>query len=424
MYGIALLKNPIQEYAWGSRTFIQELMGRPESLKKPLAEIWMGIHPNGPSLVLWHGNWIPLSELIQKDPKEVLGITVARRFSNKLPFLFKILAAAKPLSIQTHPNRAQALKGFQREEKQGISPGAHERNYKDQNHKPEIFCALRSSWALKGFREPREILALMERVGISPHMTFLSSTLGKGNGGSIKAFFSALIRLSKEIQSRMISEVVKSLKKSPDDDPAFAWVIKLHRFFPHDVMALSPLFLNLIHLEPGEAIHIVPGTLHAYLSGPGIELMTNSDNVLRAGLTNKHTDPNELMKIVNFNHEEGRILKGERLEGAGWVYPSQAEEFLLSVVSVRNDTPYWSPRVRSVEILICVKGRGEITDMPTKEVLHLSRGVSLIVPAMVEQYCIKGTATIYKASVPMGDTPHAGLRPQPNAFPATSGGGL
>jgi mannose-6-phosphate isomerase len=224
--------------------------------------------------------------------------------------------------------------------------------------------------------------------------------LGKSTRGGLSAFFSALIRLGKESQSRIIAEVVQSLKRNPGDDPAYAWVIKLHRIFPDDIMALCPLILNLIHLEPGEAIQIPPGTLHAYLRGAGIELMANSDNVLRAGLTFKHSDSAELLKIVNFNHDEVSILKGEKQEGE-WTYPNQAEEFILSVISVCKDAPYLSSRVRSIEIMICVKGRARITDLHSREVLRLNRGVSLIVPSMVDQYLIEGTATIYKASVPI-----------------------
>jgi mannose-6-phosphate isomerase len=402
MYRIALLKNPVQEYAWGSRTFIYELLGKPSPGRKPLAEMWMGAHPNGPSLVSWDRHWIPLAEFIGKDPKKALGGSVARSFSNKLPFLFKVLAAAKPLSIQAHPNRDQALKGFRSEEDRGIAFNAPERNYKDYNHKPEIFCALSSVWVLKGFRKPEECLALMESFDISPLVAPLRHLLEKDKGKSMKPFFSALLELNREKQGRVILEVVKFIKSHALGDPTFTWVIHLTRAFPNDIMALSPLFLNLIRLEPGEAIQISPGTLHVYLQGAGIELMANSDNVLRAGLTSKHTDFNELLKVANFSHEASKILRPESKRKGEWVYPSDADEFVLSMISPGRDLSYTSPKRRSLEIMICAAGRSKITDLRTGDAVSLNRGVSVIVPAMVEQYRIHGNATIYKASVPMG----------------------
>jgi mannose-6-phosphate isomerase len=402
MYRIALLKNPLQEYAWGSRSFIHELLGKPSPGRKPLAEMWMGVHPNGPSLVSWDRHWMPLGEFIGKDPKKALGSSVARNFSNKLPFLFKVLAAAKPLSIQAHPNRDQALKGFRSEEDRGIAFDAPERNYKDHNHKPEIFCALSSAWLLKGFRKREECLALMERFDIPPLVAPLRRLLGKNKGEGMKPFFKALLGLHGEEQARAILEVGKFIKSHALGDPTFTWVINLSRAFPNDIMALSPLFLNLIRLEPGEAIQISPGTLHAYLQGAGVELMANSDNVLRAGLTSKHTDLNELLKVANFSHEASKILRPERRGKGKWVYPNDADEFVLSMISARRDLSYTSPKRRSLEIIICAAGRSKITDLRTGDVLSLNRGVSVVVPAAVEQYRIQGNATIYKASVPMG----------------------
>jgi mannose-6-phosphate isomerase len=401
MDGIALLKNPVQEYAWGSRTFIQKLLRESSPKGKPLAELWMGTHPHGPSQVFWEGKWILLSRLIQESPERILGEGIARRFCNQLPFLFKVLAAAKPLSIQCHPNLKQAMVGFQKEERCGIGPSSPERNYRDQNHKPEIFCALRPSWVLKGFRTPVEIRSVIKKLMLSSSLDGISPALGKGLGKSLRAFFAALIELDHQRQRELISKTVRSIKKASDRDPAFAWVIKLNRVFPDEVMVLSPLLLNLIHLKPGEAVMINPGTLHAYLAGAGVELMANSDNVLRAGLTPKTKDVAELLQIVNFHQEDAKILGAEKRDGAEWSYPSEAKEFALSLISTTKHTPHVSSRTHSSEIMICVAGRGRITDLRPGKTLSLSRGVSLFVPASVGQYRIEGRATIYKASVPM-----------------------
>ena len=401
MDGIALLKNPVKEYAWGSRTFIRKLLSESTPKGKPLAELWMGTHPHGPSQVLWEGKWILLSRLIQASPERILGGGVARRFCNQLPFLFKVLAAAKPLSIQCHPNLKQATTGFQREESCGIGPSSPARNYKDQNHKPEIFCALRPSWVLKGFRNPLEIRSLIRKLGLSSSMDGISPALGKGLGKSLKAFFAALIELDHQRQRELISEAVRSIKKNSDREPPFAWVLKLNRVFPDEVMVLSPLLLNLIHLKPGEAVMINPGTLHAYLGGAGVELMANSDNVIRAGLTPKTKDIAELLKIVNFHEEDAKVLGAEKRGGAEWAYPSEAKEFALSLISTTKHAPHVSPRTHSAEIMICVAGRGRITDLRRGNTLSLSRGVSLLVPASVGQYSIEGRATLYKAAVPL-----------------------
>jgi mannose-6-phosphate isomerase len=398
---IALLRNRVQEYGWGSRTFIHKLLGDSTQKGKPLAELWMGTHPHGPSEVFWRGQWTLLSHLIEESPERILGSGIARRFRNQLPFLFKVLAAAKPLSIQCHPNLKQAAEGFQREETRGIGPSAPERNYRDQNHKPELFCALRPSWVLKGFRNPMESHSLMKKLGLSSLMDDISPALGGALEQNLQAFFTALMELDPPRQMRLISETIRSINKTPDMEPAFSWVIKLHRLFPNDAMVLSPLFLNLIYLKPGDAVMIDSGTLHAYLRGAGVELMANSDNVIRAGLTCKTKDIEELLRIAYFNQEEAKSLDAEKRTSAEWSYPSEAREFTLSMIGVGKHALYTSPRIRSLEILICVEGRGHITDLRNGEPLTLTRGVSLVVPASVEQYCIEGRATIYKAAVPL-----------------------
>jgi mannose-6-phosphate isomerase len=398
---IAFLKNPVQDYAWGSRTFIQKLLRESPHRGKPLAELWMGTHPHGPSRVLWKGRWMLLSDLIQESPEKVLGEGIARRFCNQMPFLFKVLAAAKPLSIQCHPSLKQATAGFQREESCGIGLRASERNYKDRNHKPEIFCALKPSWVLKGFRTQAEICSLIEKLGLSSPMECISPTIGKGLRKGLRPFFTALVGLDHPRQRELVSEAVRSIKKSSHQEPVFSWVLKLGRAFPDEVMVLSPLLLNLIHLKPGDAVMINPGTLHAYLGGAGVELMANSDNVIRAGLTPKMKDIAELLRIANFQQEEAKILEAEKGDSAEWFYPCGAREFALSVISVTKQAPRVSSRMHSSEIMICIAGRGRITDLRRGETLSLTRGVSLLVPASVDQYRIEGRATIYKASVPL-----------------------
>ena len=201
MKKISLLKNSIQEYDWGSKTAIPELLGQAAPAEKPQAELWMGAHPKAPSRVYCDGVWRSLIEVIAENPEEVLGRETAHKFSNGLPFLFKVLAAAKPLSIQAHPNQGQAKEGFLRENEIGIPLGAVKRNYRDQNHKPEIICALTPFWALNGFRQVKEILRLLGEIQVPPLVEALSFLKNHSNRQELKGFFYHLMTVEKNKQA-------------------------------------------------------------------------------------------------------------------------------------------------------------------------------------------------------------------------------
>lgn len=398
---IALLKNPIQDYAWGSRTFIPQLMGEPGPKDKPQAELWMGAHPKTPSQVLFDGDLISLLELIQRDPEGILGQSVAKRFSNKLPFLFKVLAAAKPLSIQAHPNRDQAREGFAQENSLGIPLNASHRNYRDENQKPEMICALTTFWALNGFRKIEDLIALTDRIGTPALRDKTVYFRKQPEAEGLKEFFTTLMTMEKDYQRRMVTEIVNDCEKSPATDPTLEWIMKLNQEYPGDIGVLSPIFMNVVRLRPGQAMYTSTGVLHAYLEGAGVELMANSDNVLRGGLTAKNIDVPELLGILNFTHSKVDILRPERQQGAERIYQTPAEEFMLSVISVGEGSPFESYRERSVEIMICIDGNAHVTNLGSGDVLSLTKGTALIVPAAVEQYRIEGAATIYKATVPI-----------------------
>jgi mannose-6-phosphate isomerase len=399
---IALLKNPVQEYAWGSRTFIPELLGEPCPSESPRAELWMGIHPKGISKVYWDSAWISLPDLIQRDPENILGKETARKFSNRLPFLFKVLSAAMPLSIQAHPNLPQARRGFAKEDRLRIPLDAPARNYRDGNHKPEILCALTPFDALKGFRKADEILALFGRVPI-PSLEAPIRLLRKDKGvRSLAGFFSTLLGLGAEARKRAISELMTGAESMASSDPVFTWVIRLHQWFPDDMGVFAPLLMYLIHLEPAEALYIDSGELHSYLEGAGVELMANSDNVIRAGLTPKHADIPELLRILRLEENQGGIIRPQARNQSEWVYVTPAKEFVLSRLSLRKGAPYHEKGRKSLEIMICTQGNAEITDVAAAEVLHVSRGATFLIPAMVKEFAMKGDATFYKAGVPQG----------------------
>ena len=349
---IQVLRNPIQNYAWGSKTFIPKLTGEPASENVPQAELWMGAHPKAPSLV-WHdGEWIPLPKLIREDPEGILGKSAANKFSNKLPFLFKVLAAEMPLSIQAHPNRDQARQGFARENGLEVPLNAAHRNYKDDNHKPEIICALTPFWALIGFREFKDIIELTDRLGAPSFRDRVVGSSAQTNHESLRRLFTELLTMDRDDQRRMVSEVVESCEKFAGTDKAFEWTVKLGRAYAGDIGVLSPLFMVIAQLEPGEAMYISSGQLHSYLEGAGIELMANSDNVLRGGLTSKNIDVPGLLEILDFSSNKRCLLNPERGMNNERLYRCPAEEFLLSEISLNEGDVFVGPKERSVEIMI------------------------------------------------------------------------
>jgi mannose-6-phosphate isomerase len=401
MKTIALLENPVQTYAWGSRSFIPDLLGEVSPAADPVAELWIGAHPRAPSVVLLGNERVSLLELIRSQPVDILGESVAKRFSNNLPFLFKVLAAAEPLSIQAHPNRDQARKGFADENRQKIPLNAFNRNYKDQNHKPEIICALEPFWALKGFRRVEEIILFMDKIAGGDLEDDLNMLRGRPDQEGLKAFFRALTAMEKAPRYRVLTEAHEKCETLAHDDPAFEWVLKLSEGYPDDIGALSPILLNLVHLQPGEAMNIPAGELHAYLEGAGIELMANSDNVLRGGLTPKHMEVSELLNILTFKAGPVGLLEPDQQTAYERVYETATAEYILSVLDIHEGDLIKSSRKRSVEIMICIEGEAKITDLGVGDEISLKKGTSFIVPAAVEQYQIEGKTRIYKAAVPL-----------------------
>ena len=398
---IRLLKNTVQEYAWGSYTAIPELLGHDAPASTPQAELWMGAHPKAPSMVKCDGVWRSLLELISKNPQDFLGEKVAEKFDNRLPYLFKVLAAAKPLSIQAHPSLIQAKEGFERENSLGIPLDAYHRNYKDDNHKPECICALTDFWALNGFRKISGILFLMDKICPPGLKTSLDLLREQPDSMGLKIFFQALMTLDGKQQAEIIADAIKNVQNFADEDPAYQWMIDLHKEYPKDIGVFSPIMLNLVCLKPGEAMFLPSGELHAYLDGVGIELMANSDNVLRGGLTPKYIDVQELLNVLNFEEREINILLAAEIDECECAYERLAEEFFLSVISVKEEIGYHSADRRSVEIILCTDGSATIADLGKNDNVFVERGNSIMIPAVVEKYRIQGNATLYKAAVPI-----------------------
>jgi len=402
MKTIGLLQNKIQFYAWGSPTAIPDLLQTPNPSGKPWAELWMGAHPKAPSLVNCEGHWRSLVELIQQYPHHILGPKIAEKFHNKLPYLFKVLAAAKPLSIQAHPDLDQAREGFERENAQNIRLDAPIRNYKDDNHKPECICALSKFYALYGFRTISEIEAMMTAVcpvGLSEELERLKAN---PDAHGLKKFYTDLMTMDPLNQKRIIGEALQNVHNISDQD-AVSWIKRLAKEYPSDIGVLSPMLLNLICLEPGQALFLPAGELHAYLAGLGIELMANSDNVLRGGLTSKHIDLPELLKVVHFEPRSINLLKTEDRGENEKIFINPAREFDLSLISVSAAHSYLSSSDRSAEILLCTDGEVWMQDIGSLANIHLKKGNSVMIPAAVKGYKLSGHGVFYKAAVPIAE---------------------
>lgn len=401
MKNIALLKNRIQKYAWGSKTAIPELLGKsPDG--DPQAELWMGAHPAGPSEVNVDGRWVSLQDLIDADPESILGNRASRRFNRQLPFLFKVLAAGRPLSIQAHPDALQAEEGFERETAAGIPIGSGTRNYRDRNHKPECICAITPFWALNGFRTIQAILFHLERLcpkGLGTEIGWLKKN---PKNQTLKSFFECILTKPEASVDRIVKEACDRAGAIENEgDPVSSWIIRLYEAYPRDIGVLAPALLNLVLLNPGEAMYLSAGRLHAYLEGVGMELMANSDNVLRGGLTPKHVDVPELLKVLKFEETIPAILKPVPRKTGIRQYVTPAEEFVLSEITVDGFMPFENRRDAGVEILFCREGEVRATDDIISGKLDVRKGMSLIVPASVERYSLEGDAVLYRAT--MGD---------------------
>lgn len=398
---ILLLENEILEYHWGSKRFIPELLGKKPPYEKPQAEMWMGAHKKAPSKVIIDNAIIPLNRLIAKYPEDILGYSISKKFYGEMPFLFKVLSASKPLSIQAHPDKAQAEAGYIRENNMLIPADAPNRSYRDNNHKPELICALTEMWALKGFRHTREILELFEPLECISGKAGIDILKKDPDVKGVQSFFMHLMSMERPMAVDLVNSAIDSIKVLREKNNAYEWMIRLNAEYPGDIGVLSPLYLNVIKLTPGDAIFLPARELHAYLSGSGLEIMANSDNVLRGGLTQKHIDKDELMRMLSFTPEKPQVMTGQNESGFETFFNTPSEEFFLSMINLpEKKSTYKKEGERSIEIMLCTEGMASITDSFHGNSLEIKKGNSILIPAAVSGYTIQGKAIIYKASVP------------------------
>ncbi|MHA0868758.1 mannose-6-phosphate isomerase [Enterobacter cloacae] len=381
------LINSVQNYAWGSKTALTELYGIANPDNLPMAELWMGAHPKSSSKVEdASGQVRALRDVIDADKATLLGNSVANRFG-ELPFLFKVLCADQPLSIQVHPNKKASEIGFAKENAAGIPLDAAERNYKDPNHKPELVFALTPFLAMNAFREFSEIISLLQPVAGAHNA--IAHFLANPNAESLSQLFASLLNMQGDEKSHALAV----LKAALDGQQGEPWdtIRLISAFYPDDSGLFSPLLLNVVKLNPGEAMFLFAETPHAYLQGVALEVMANSDNVLRAGLTPKYIDIPELVANVKFVAKPAAELLTQPVQnGAELDFPIPVDDFAFSLHDLSQTKTTIAQE--SAAILFCVEG--EATLHKGEQRLVLKPGESAFVAANESPVGVSGTGRL------------------------------
>ncbi|MEV0528171.1 mannose-6-phosphate isomerase, class I [Streptomyces sp. NPDC050439] len=379
------LTNTIRPYAWGSTTAIAELIGA-EPTGEPQAEMWMGAHPGAPSRT---GRG-PLDKVIDENPGQELGRAAVARFGPRLPFLLKLLAAGAPLSLQVHPDLEQAREGYEAEEERGVPIDAPHRNYKDANHKPELICALTEFDGLCGFRDPVEAADLLAGLGVDSLKPYVDLLHAKPEDGALREVLTAVLTADPDEMAATVTEVTDAAQRLGG---AYAPYAGIARHYPGDPGVIAAMLLNHVRLQPGEALFLGAGVPHAYLDGLGVEIMANSDNVLRCGLTPKHVDVPELLRIVRFEPTVPGILRPEASPDGEEVYETPIDEFRLSRFVLPEGAAPHDLTAATPQILLCVAGSVSVGDAG-----ELTPGQSVFVPAD-EKTEVSGVGTVFRATV-------------------------
>jgi len=363
---VQLLRGAIRTYAWGSRTAIAEFTGRPSPAAHPEAELWLGANPGDPAFLEEPDGEVSLLQAVVADPEGQLGPAVRARFGDELPFLLKVLAADEPLSLQAHPSTEQAVEGFQREERLGLPVNSPVRNYRDSSHKPELLVALHQFDALAGFRPVGRTIELLRALAVSDLDPYIDLLNDQSDADGLRALFTTWITAPQPDVDVLVTAVldgaIQYLSSHATEFAAEAkTVLELGERYPGDAGVLAALLLNRITLGPGEGIFLGAGNLHAYLRGVGLEIMANSDNVLRGGLTPKHVDVPELLRVLNFTPTpEDQIRAPMHPDGLALIYDTPAEEFAASMLTLGDDQighEVDAPsRHDGPQILLCVEG--------------------------------------------------------------------
>ena len=397
---IVPIQGAIQHYDWGGLQFIPELLGVENTAQQPFAELWMGTHLRGPARAQIQNTSLPLGDLIQQNPEKWLGKRVAHKFDNQLPFLFKVLDVNKMLSIQSHPTKEKAVAGYLAENQKGIPLTAFNRVFKDDNHKPEIMVALTDFWLLHGFKSVAAIAQTLEEV---PEFSSLKGLFGQENifdlYKTIMEWPQATINEILAPLGNRLSGRYKAGELTPDQADywaALAFQRSMESENQIDRGIFSIYLFNLVELKPGQGIFQDAGIPHAYLRGVNMELMANSDNVFRGGLTKKFIAVPELLENLVFDPVTPNILEGSSISPVESVFQSPSPDFELRKIQLDPSQEQIVEAEDSPAIIILLAGKASVGPN-----LELSKGQICFVPAGTK-YQIKAQekALLFKAMVP------------------------
>lgn len=383
------LTNEVRHYAWGSRTAMAEFLGQPSPSSEPEAELWIGAYPRLPSRL---ADGRSLTELIAADPEAALGAAALARFGPRLPFLMKVLTIGAPLSLQAHPNAAQAAAGFAAEVSAGMPIDDPMRHYRDTRHKPEMLCALTPVEAFGGLQAVPDAVALLDELAVPELDGLRTSLTGAGLQDSVRWVF--------DLPNEDVAGTVAALGKAASavrEGPRHAglqWISRLSEQYPQDRGVVLTVLCEYIRLEPGDALAIPAGCLHGYLSGMGVEVMAESDNVLRGGLTEKHVDVAELQRVLDFSGTTAEVSHGVPDSDGRTRFPTDAREFTLSRLKVSE--PVALPGGRPT-IVLAVKGCASLRS-PEGTTLELPRGQAAFLPAGDHGIELSGPAVVFEAT--------------------------
>lgn len=396
------LNGVVQHYAWGGQQFIPDLLGVENADGEPFAELWMGTHVKGVAELETPERKVLLSDFINKNPAQILGQKTAEQFDNKLPFLFKVLDVNKMLSIQSHPTKAAAEIGFAKEQKTGILVTAPNRTYRDDNHKPEIMVALTDFWLLHGFKSVegiQAVLAIPEFTALRPYF----------EGDNIFRLYQTIMEMPQSIVDELLAPLWERLrpqweqqqlhKSNPDYWAAQAF-LDYTRNGHFDRGIFSIYLFNLVFVKAGQSIFQAAGIPHAYLGGVNIELMANSDNVFRGGLTPKHIDVPELLKHLMVEPITPKVENGIQVKKGKKKFPNPAVDFDLYEIRVTKEINLDTETNEAASIFIATEGAA--TFEVNQQQLILKKGESCFMMSGVD-YTISSTleSVLFQATVPV-----------------------